>query len=157
MLSKGKHKQFNSLYHLYTFSNFVPMGYAVTVTWNFCPWDGGIYLFSTTMWIPSNTWVRVSRTGWYGMGALISVMSPAFGSCRLTIMGHAPARWRTHLMLMWQQGTGELWLTVVYAVRLSELHFLALAIGFAYAAWSMIIVVILFQHFQKKWWSHKVM
>lgn len=77
------------------------------------------------------------------MGALISVMSPSFGSCRLTIMGHAPAR--ETLMLMWQQGTGELWLTVVAAVHLSELYFLALAIGFAYAAMViMIIVVILF-------------
>ena len=54
-------------------------------------------------------------------------------------------------MLIWQQGTGELWLTVVHTVHLSDLHFLALAIGFACAAMViMIIVVILFQHFQKK-------
>ena len=46
--------------------------------------------------------------------------------------------------------TGEFGLTVVYTVCLSELHFLALAIGFACAAMViMIIVVILFQHFQK--------
>ena len=153
MLSKGKHKQFNSLYHLYTFSNFFPMGYALTVTWNLWSWDGSIYFLLLCGSLQTHEW---EFQGLGGMGwEPWSVMSPSFGNCRLTIMGHTPARWRTHLMLIWQQGTGELWLTVGYTVHLSDLHFLALATGFACASMVIMIIVILFQHFQKKWWGHK--
>ena len=55
---------------------------------------------------------------------------------------------------------GEIWLSIVHTVHVSEIHFLALAIGSACALMVRIVIVaVLFQHFWKKWWAeraHKV-
>uniref|UniRef100_F6SRY0 Myelin protein zero like 2 n=2 Tax=Equus caballus TaxID=9796 RepID=F6SRY0_HORSE len=143
-----------------TFSSFAPVGDALTVTWNFRPQDGGaeqfVFYYHVDPFRPMSGRFK-DRVVWDGN----------------------PERYDASILLWKLQfddnGTytcqvknppdvdglvGEIRLSVVHTVRFSEIHFLALAIGSACAVMvTIVIVVVLFQHFRKKRWAeraHKV-
>ncbi|XP_047546244.1 myelin protein zero-like protein 2 isoform X1 [Lutra lutra] len=143
-----------------TFSSFVPVGDALTVTWNFRPRDGGpeqfVFYYHVDPFKPMSGRFK-DRVVWDGN----------------------PERYDVSIILWKLQfddnGTytcqvknppdvdgliGEIRLSVVHTVRFSEIYFLALAIGSACALMVIIvIVVVLVQHFRKKRWAeraHKV-
>lgn len=143
-----------------TFSSFVPVGDALTVTWNFRPQSGGPEQF-----------VFYFHSGPY------EPMSGHFKD-RVTWDGN-PDRYDASIMLWKLQfddnGTytcqvknppdvdgliGEIKLTVVQTARFSEVYFLALIIGSSSALMIIIVIVVVFvQHLRKKRWAeraHKV-